>query len=73
MLSLQELRTKFVILQYTVPAAGKRGTRVGNIGHITRILNKLVHLAHNQSHIMACLQVSFVFSYKDKIHGFLSL
>ncbi|KAG4387186.1 hypothetical protein GLYMA_11G145600v4 [Glycine max] len=42
--------------QHTVPAAGKRGTRVGNIGHITRIFNKLVHLARNQSHILACLQ-----------------
>ncbi|TKY67211.1 Serine/threonine-protein phosphatase 6 regulatory subunit 3 [Spatholobus suberectus] len=42
--------------QPTVLAAGKRGTRVGNIGHITQIFNKLVHLAHNQSHILACLQ-----------------
>ncbi|XP_014493886.1 serine/threonine-protein phosphatase 6 regulatory subunit 3 isoform X2 [Vigna radiata var. radiata] len=42
--------------QPTVPAAGKRGTRIGNIGHITRIFNKLVHLAHNQSHIVKCLQ-----------------
>ncbi|KAK7341844.1 hypothetical protein VNO80_24784 [Phaseolus coccineus] len=42
--------------QPTLPAAGKRGTRIGNIGHITRIFNKLVHLAHNQSHIMTCLQ-----------------
>ncbi|KAL2984156.1 hypothetical protein AAZX31_12G072800 [Glycine max] len=40
----------------TVPAAGKQGTRVGNIGHITRIINKLLHLSHNQSHILACLQ-----------------
>ncbi|KAG4387187.1 hypothetical protein GLYMA_11G145600v4 [Glycine max] len=43
-------------VNHTVPAAGKRGTRVGNIGHITRIFNKLVHLARNQSHILACLQ-----------------
>ncbi|CAJ1979295.1 unnamed protein product [Sphenostylis stenocarpa] len=42
--------------QPTVPAAGKQGTRIGNIGHITRIFNKLVHLAHNQSHIKTCLQ-----------------
>ncbi|KAK7404738.1 hypothetical protein VNO78_05694 [Psophocarpus tetragonolobus] len=40
----------------TVPAAGKRAIRVGNIGHITRIFSKLVHLSHNQSHILACLQ-----------------
>ncbi|KAE9620558.1 putative SIT4 phosphatase-associated protein family [Lupinus albus] len=42
--------------QPTVGAAGKRAPRAGNIGHITRIVNKLVHLAHNQSHILACLQ-----------------
>ncbi|XP_027191343.1 uncharacterized protein [Cicer arietinum] len=42
--------------QRTVPAAGKRATRVGNIGHITRIGNKLIQMAHNQSHIVACLQ-----------------
>ncbi|CAJ2654436.1 serine/threonine-protein phosphatase 6 regulatory subunit 3-B-like isoform X2 [Trifolium pratense] len=42
--------------QRTVPAAGKQATRVGNIGHITRIANKLIHLAHNQSHILAHLQ-----------------
>ncbi|XP_061353885.1 uncharacterized protein LOC133298577 isoform X2 [Gastrolobium bilobum] len=42
--------------QRTVPAAGNLATRVGNIGHITRIANKLVHLAHNRSNILACLQ-----------------
>ncbi|XP_061376646.1 uncharacterized protein LOC133318639 isoform X1 [Gastrolobium bilobum] len=42
--------------QPTVPAAGKQAPRAGNIGHITRIVNKLVHLAHSRSHIMACLQ-----------------
>ncbi|CAI8616413.1 unnamed protein product [Vicia faba] len=42
--------------QRTIPADGKRATRAGNIGHITRIANKLVHLAHNQSHILARLQ-----------------
>lgn len=56
-----------VILQHTVPAAGKRATRVGNIGHITRIANKLVYLAHNQNRIQACLQVSFEW---DKVHAF---
>ncbi|KAJ1425956.1 SIT4 phosphatase-associated protein family [Sesbania bispinosa] len=40
----------------TVPAAGKQAPRAGNIGHITRIVNKLVHLAHNRSHILTCLQ-----------------
>ncbi|XP_019413562.1 PREDICTED: serine/threonine-protein phosphatase 6 regulatory subunit 3-like isoform X2 [Lupinus angustifolius] len=42
--------------QPTVAAAGKRAPRAGNIGHITQIVNKLVHLAHNRSHILACLQ-----------------
>lgn len=60
-LGLQEqLLTEYMILQRTIPAAGKRATRAGNIGHITRIANKLVHLAHNQSHILACLKVSFL-------------
>ncbi|XP_027342210.1 serine/threonine-protein phosphatase 6 regulatory subunit 3-like isoform X2 [Abrus precatorius] len=40
----------------TVPAAGKQAPRAGYIGHITRIVNKLVHLAHNRSHILTCLQ-----------------
>ncbi|XP_057454969.1 uncharacterized protein LOC130746374 isoform X2 [Lotus japonicus] len=40
----------------TVPAAGKKAPRAGNIGHITRISNKLVHLAYNRSHILTCLQ-----------------
>ncbi|XP_020202342.1 serine/threonine-protein phosphatase 6 regulatory subunit 3 isoform X2 [Cajanus cajan] len=40
----------------TVPAAGKQAPRAGNIGHITRIVNKLVHLAHNRSHILTYLQ-----------------
>ncbi|KAG4968478.1 hypothetical protein JHK87_034129 [Glycine soja] len=40
----------------TVPAAGKQAPRAGNIGHITRIVNKLVHLAHNRNLILTCLQ-----------------
>ncbi|KAF7805598.1 serine/threonine-protein phosphatase 6 regulatory subunit 3 [Senna tora] len=42
--------------QPSVPAAGKQAPRAGNIGHITRIANKLIHLAHNQSRIQACIQ-----------------
>jgi hypothetical protein len=42
----------------------ENGTRVKNIGHITQIANKLIHLAHNQSHILVRLQVSFLY-----IHG----
>eukprot|EP00256_Glycine_max_P066379 XP_025980974.1 serine/threonine-protein phosphatase 6 regulatory subunit 3-B isoform X2 [Glycine max] len=40
----------------TVTAAGKQAPRAGNIGHITRIVNKLVHLAHNRNLILTCLQ-----------------
>ncbi|XLS51611.1 hypothetical protein HN51_012288 [Arachis hypogaea] len=40
----------------TVPAIGKRAPRVGNIGHITRVANKLIHLSHNRSNILSCLQ-----------------
>ncbi|KAI4322271.1 hypothetical protein L6164_021982 [Bauhinia variegata] len=42
--------------QPTIPAAGKRAPRVGNIGHITRIANKLVNLENNQGCIQAYLQ-----------------
>ncbi|KAH1066766.1 hypothetical protein J1N35_031753 [Gossypium stocksii] len=42
--------------QPTLVAAGKHATRVGNIGHITRISNKLVQLGCSNSHIQACLQ-----------------
>ncbi|RYR42887.1 hypothetical protein Ahy_A08g039323 isoform B [Arachis hypogaea] len=45
----------------TVPATGKRAPRVGNIGHITRVANKLIHLSHNRSNILSCLQVGYVF------------
>ncbi|KAK2420882.1 serine/threonine-protein phosphatase 6 regulatory subunit [Trifolium repens] len=39
-------------------------SQVRNIGHITQIANKLIRLAHNQSHLPARLQVSFLY-----IHG----
>ncbi|XAR59976.1 hypothetical protein NMG60_11033179 [Bertholletia excelsa] len=42
--------------QPTLPAAGKRAPRAGNIGHITRIFNKLFQLGSNNSHIQAFLQ-----------------
>ncbi|OMO67451.1 SIT4 phosphatase-associated protein family [Corchorus capsularis] len=42
--------------QPTVPAAGKRAPRAGNIGHITRISNKIVQLGSSNSHIQTCLQ-----------------
>lgn len=40
----------------TVPATGKRAPRAGNLGHITRIANKLVQLRNSQSRIQAYLQ-----------------
>ncbi|MED6216910.1 hypothetical protein PIB30_012371 [Stylosanthes scabra] len=40
----------------TIPAAGKRAPRTGNIGHITRIVNRLVHLAHNRTQLLTFLQ-----------------
>ncbi|KAE9587952.1 putative SIT4 phosphatase-associated protein family [Lupinus albus] len=42
--------------QRTVLAAGKRAPRTGNLGHITRIVNRLVHLAHNRSCILKYLE-----------------
>ncbi|KAK8496172.1 hypothetical protein V6N13_052118 [Hibiscus sabdariffa] len=40
----------------TSPAAGKCASRVGNIGHITRISNKILQLGSNNSCIKECLQ-----------------
>ncbi|CAN0916381.1 Serine/threonine-protein phosphatase 6 regulatory subunit 3 [Linum grandiflorum] len=42
--------------QPTLPAAGKRAPRLGNLGHITRISNKLVQLGNNSSYIHTYLQ-----------------
>ncbi|XP_039059509.1 serine/threonine-protein phosphatase 6 regulatory subunit 3-like isoform X2 [Hibiscus syriacus] len=39
-----------------LPAAGKRAPRAGNIGHITRISNKLIQLGSSNSCIKAYLQ-----------------
>ncbi|KAE8710890.1 serine/threonine-protein phosphatase 6 regulatory subunit 3-like isoform X2 [Hibiscus syriacus] len=39
-----------------LPAAGKRAPRAGNIGHITRISNKLIQLGSSNSCIQAYLQ-----------------
>ncbi|KAF2300756.1 hypothetical protein GH714_015565 [Hevea brasiliensis] len=44
------------INQLTVPAAGKRAPRAGNLGHITRISNKLVQLGNTNSRIQTYLQ-----------------
>ncbi|XP_042482545.1 serine/threonine-protein phosphatase 6 regulatory subunit 2-like [Macadamia integrifolia] len=40
----------------TLSAAGKHAPRVGNIGHLTSISNKLIQLGHVNSHIQAYLQ-----------------
>ncbi|GMJ15447.1 hypothetical protein like AT1G07990 [Hibiscus trionum] len=39
-----------------LPAAGKRAPRAGNIGHITRVSNKLVQLGRSNSSIQTYLQ-----------------
>ncbi|GMP71703.1 hypothetical protein CsSME_00030006 [Camellia sinensis var. sinensis] len=39
-----------------IPAEGKPPPRIGNIGHITRISNKLVQLGNNNSDMQAYLQ-----------------
>lgn len=40
----------------TLPAAGKRVPRMGNIGHLTRISNKLIQMGSNDSRIRAHLE-----------------
>ncbi|KAL5565684.1 hypothetical protein UlMin_028848 [Ulmus minor] len=40
----------------TVPAAGKQAPRAGNLGHITRISNKLIQLRNSQSRIQVYFQ-----------------
>ncbi|CAK7332321.1 unnamed protein product [Dovyalis caffra] len=44
------------INQPTIPAAGKQAPRAGNLGHITRISNKLVQLGNSNSRIQSYLQ-----------------
>ncbi|KAI4383801.1 hypothetical protein MLD38_009599 [Melastoma candidum] len=42
--------------QHTLPATGKKSSRAGNLGHITRISNKLVQLSSINSHVQRYLQ-----------------
>ncbi|KAI4385495.1 hypothetical protein MLD38_003514 [Melastoma candidum] len=42
--------------QHTLPATGKKASRAGNLGHITRISNKLVQLSSINSHAQRYLQ-----------------
>ncbi|KAF8397694.1 hypothetical protein HHK36_016616 [Tetracentron sinense] len=44
--------------QPTLPAAGRQAPRAGNLGHITRISNKLAQLGNGNSHIQSYLQES---------------
>lgn len=46
-------------MQPTLAAAGKQAPRVGNIGHISRISNKLVQLSTNSNQIKTLLEVRF--------------
>ncbi|XP_059297542.1 uncharacterized protein LOC132050338 isoform X3 [Lycium ferocissimum] len=48
--------------QPTLPATGQRAPRVGNIGHITRISNKLVQLGKNDIYIQAHLEKNMEWS-----------
>ncbi|CAN4120300.1 unnamed protein product [Withania somnifera] len=48
--------------QPTLPATGKQAPRVGNIGHLTRISNKLIQLGNNYSCIRAHLEKNVEFS-----------
>ncbi|CAN4101696.1 unnamed protein product [Withania somnifera] len=48
--------------QPTVPATAKRAPRVGNIGHITRISNKLVQLGKNDNYIQAHIEKNMEWS-----------
>ncbi|KAI8524026.1 hypothetical protein RHMOL_Rhmol13G0117400 [Rhododendron molle] len=46
------------LYQPTLPATGRQTPRAGNLGHITRISNKLVQLANSNIHIQTFLQVN---------------
>ncbi|KAK4709308.1 hypothetical protein R3W88_030233 [Solanum pinnatisectum] len=48
--------------QPTLPATGKQAPRVGNIGHITRVSNKLIQLGNNDNCIRAHLEKNMEFS-----------
>ncbi|KAF8085796.1 hypothetical protein N665_0647s0011 [Sinapis alba] len=46
------------VMKPTVVATGEKTPRVGYVGHITRLCNKLVHLSESDALIKASLQVS---------------
>lgn len=45
-------------MQPTVPAEGRSPPRIGNIGHLTRLSNKLIQLGTDNDQIQAYLQVN---------------
>jgi len=45
--------------QPTVPSEGKTPPRIGNVGHMTRIANKLIQLGNSNNTIQVHLQVNF--------------
>lgn len=47
----------FQLMQPTFPATGKQAPRLGNIGHLTRVANKLVQLGSNDNRIQGHLEV----------------
>ena len=61
-------------MQPTIPAEGKPLPRIGSIGHLTRIANKLVQLGNNSSVIQEHLQVCYYISgnYCIRIFGCLT-
>lgn len=51
----------FFFVQPTTPADGSSPPKIGNLGHLTRISNKLIQIASTNNDIQACLQVDFIF------------
>lgn len=44
-------------MQPTLPASGRNAPRVGNLGHVTRIANKITQLGNVDSRIQTHIQV----------------
>ena len=51
------LTIAYDFLQPTMPAAGKKAPRVGNLGHVTRIANKITQLGNIDNRIQTHIQV----------------
>lgn len=50
-------------MQPTLAAAGRKAPRVGNLGHVTRIANKITQLGNIDSCIQTHIQVQQTSSY----------